>query len=207
MLDDPRINFAISKRGDLSGIDHLGLQVDSDEELKELREQVRAAEIVALDQSNAECCYARSDKYWTTDPQGVAWETFHTLDSIPLYGETPRALSVACCAPVPATASQSIICGGCCSLRDVIKQEIFNVLFLCTGNSARSIMGEAILNFLGRPKFKSFSAGSHPVGKVNPLALAVLERNNLPTQGLRSKDCSEFSGPGAPFLHFVFTVC
>jgi len=83
MLDDPRINFAISKRGDLSGIDHLGLQVDSDEELKELREQVRAAEIVALDQSNAECCYARSDKYWTTDPQGVAWETFHTLDSIP----------------------------------------------------------------------------------------------------------------------------
>ena len=83
MLDDPRINFAISKRGDPSGIDHLGLQVDSDEELKELREKVRAAEIVALDQSNAECCYARSDKYWTTDPQGVAWETFHTLDSIP----------------------------------------------------------------------------------------------------------------------------
>src|SRR5215472_6078557 len=88
-----------------------------------------------------------------------------------------------------------------------MKQEIFNVLFLCTGNSARSIMGEAILNFLGRPKFKAFSAGSHPVGKVNPLALAVLERNNLPTQGLRSKDWSEFSGPGAPFLHFVFTVC
>lgn len=88
-----------------------------------------------------------------------------------------------------------------------MKQEIFNVLFLCTGNSARSIMGEVILNFLGRPKFKSFSAGSHPVGKVNPLALAVLERNNLPTQGLRSKDWSEFSGPGAPFLHFVFTVC
>jgi len=88
-----------------------------------------------------------------------------------------------------------------------MKQEIFNVLFLCTGNLARSIMGEAILNFLGRPKFKSFSAGSHPVGKVNPLALAVLERNNLPTQGLRSKDWSEFSGPGAPFLHFVFTVC
>jgi len=88
-----------------------------------------------------------------------------------------------------------------------MKQEIFNVLFLCTGNSARSIMGEVILNFLGRPKFKAFSAGSHPVGKVNPLALAVLERNHLPTQGLRSKDWSEFSGPGAPFLHFVFTVC
>jgi arsenate reductase (thioredoxin) len=88
-----------------------------------------------------------------------------------------------------------------------MKQETFNVLFLCTGNSARSIMGEAILNFLGRPKFKAFSAGSHPVGKVNPMALALLEKNRLPTTGLRSKDWSEFSQPGAPFLHFVFTVC
>ena len=88
-----------------------------------------------------------------------------------------------------------------------MKQETFNVLFLCTGNSARSIMAEAILNSLGRPKFKAFSAGSHPVGRVNPLALALLEKNRLPTQGLRSKDWSEFSQPGAPFLHFVFTVC
>src|SRR5215468_8629180 len=91
--------------------------------------------------------------------------------------------------------------------RDVMKQETFNVLFLCTGNSARSIMAEAILNFVGRPKFKAFSAGSHPVGKVNPLALALLEKNRFPAEGLRSKDWSEFSQPGAPFLHFVFTVC
>jgi protein-tyrosine-phosphatase len=88
-----------------------------------------------------------------------------------------------------------------------MKQEIFNVLFLCTGNSARSIMAEAILNSLGRPKFKAFSAGSHPVGNVNPLALALLEKNRFPTTGLRSKDWSEFSQPDAPFLHFVFTVC
>jgi arsenate reductase (thioredoxin) len=88
-----------------------------------------------------------------------------------------------------------------------MKQEIFNVLFLCTGNSARSIMAEAILNFLGRPKFKAFSAGSHPVRTVSPLALALLEKNRFPTQALRSKDWSEFSQPGAPFLHFVFTVC
>jgi arsenate reductase len=88
-----------------------------------------------------------------------------------------------------------------------MRQETFNVLFLCTGNSARSIMAEAILNFLGRPKFKAFSAGSHPVGNVNPLALALLEKNRFPTTGLRSKDWSEFSQPGAPFLHFVFTVC
>jgi arsenate reductase (thioredoxin) len=88
-----------------------------------------------------------------------------------------------------------------------MKQEIFNVLFLCTGNSARSIMAEAILNSLGRPKFKAFSAGSHPVGNVNPLALALLEKNRFPTTGLRSKDWSEFSQRDAPFLHFVFTVC
>lgn len=83
----------------------------------------------------------------------------------------------------------------------------FNVLFLCTGNSARSIMAESILNSLGRNKFKAYSAGSHPTGKVNPFALELLEKNGLPTTNLRSKDWSEFSQPGAPFMHFVFTVC
>ena len=88
-----------------------------------------------------------------------------------------------------------------------MSQETFNVLFLCTGNSARSIMAESILNSVGNPKFKAFSAGSHPAGAVNPLALALLEKNRLPTQGLRSKDWSEFSRPDAPFMNFVFTVC
>ena len=87
------------------------------------------------------------------------------------------------------------------------KENVFNVLFLCTGNSARSIMAEAILNSLGKGKFKASSAGSQPTGKVNPLALELLEKNRLPTAGLHSKDWSEFSGTGAPFMHFVFTVC
>jgi arsenate reductase len=88
-----------------------------------------------------------------------------------------------------------------------VDRDTFNVLFLCTGNSARSIMAEAILNALGKDKFRAFSAGSHPAGSVNPLALELLEKNRLPTNGLRSKDWNEFSRPGAPFMHFVFTVC
>ena len=83
----------------------------------------------------------------------------------------------------------------------------YNVLFLCTGNSARSIMAEAILNFKGKPNFTGYSAGSHPSGKVRPEALKQLEMAHLPTQGLCSKAWDEFSLPGSPLLDFVFTVC
>jgi arsenate reductase (thioredoxin) len=83
----------------------------------------------------------------------------------------------------------------------------FNVLFLCTGNSARSILGEAILNAKGRPSFTAYSAGSFPRGAVHPAALKQLELSHLPTAGLRSKSWDEFAKPGAPKLDFVFTVC
>ena len=83
----------------------------------------------------------------------------------------------------------------------------YNVLFLCTGNSARSIMAEAILNQKGSPSFSAFSAGSHPAGRVHPGALKQLESAHIPTEGLRSKSWEEFGEPGAPALDFVFTVC
>ena len=83
----------------------------------------------------------------------------------------------------------------------------YNVLFLCTGNSARSIMGEVILNKIGKGKFVAYSAGSNPTGKVNPHALALLKRLDFPTDGARSKSWDEFARPGAPELDFVFTVC
>jgi len=83
----------------------------------------------------------------------------------------------------------------------------FNVLFLCTGNSARSIFAECLINRLGRGTFRGYSAGSHPKGRIHPRAIHELERNNYLTDGLRSKDWSEFSEPGAPRMDFVFTVC
>jgi arsenate reductase len=83
----------------------------------------------------------------------------------------------------------------------------FNVLFLCTGNSARSILGEALVNYWGRDQFRGYSAGSHPKGFIHPIALQLLAHMRMPTEGLRSKDWNEFADPGAPPLDFVFTVC
>jgi arsenate reductase len=86
-------------------------------------------------------------------------------------------------------------------------ERIYNVLFLCTGNSARSILAESLTNHLGRGHFRGFSAGSHPKGTVHPIAVELLNQMNLPTEGLRSKPWDEFAAPGAPRLDFVFTVC
>ena len=90
---------------------------------------------------------------------------------------------------------------------DPAQPERYNVLFLCTGNSARSIMAECLLERIAGVRFRAFSAGSHPVGAVNPYALELLERRNHRTDHLRSKDWNEFTAPGAPVTDFVFTVC
>ena len=92
-------------------------------------------------------------------------------------------------------------------MTDVNPTHPFNVLFLCTGNSARSILAEVMMNAMGAPRFRAYSAGSHPAGRVNPFAIELLRKNRLPVDGLRSKNWDEFAKPGVPQLDFVFTVC
>ncbi len=100
MLDDPRLNFAVSTRGAQPGIDHLGIQTDDPDELAALKARAEAADMALLDEGQTTCCYARSEKHWVNDPQGIAWEHFHTLESIPVFREQAPA-AAACCAPAP----------------------------------------------------------------------------------------------------------
>jgi hypothetical protein len=110
MLADPPVNFAISTRGSATGVDHLGIQVESQEELAALRGNAAKADMAVLDEGEVSCCYARSEKYWVTDPQGVAWEQFHTLDNIPVFSETRVAANKACCAAAPAENQAKACC-------------------------------------------------------------------------------------------------
>jgi hypothetical protein len=116
MLEDPPINFAISTRGAQPGIDHLGIQTDDPVELAALKARAEAADMALLDEGETTCCYARSEKHWVTDPQGIAWEHFHTLGNIPVFNEaaaqTPSGS--ACCTPAevaePASSTESAAC-------------------------------------------------------------------------------------------------
>lgn len=111
MLEDPRVNFAISTRGNTPGLDHLGFQVDDASELGALKARAESADLALQDEGTTTCCYARSEKHWITDPQGIAWEHFHTLGNIPVFNEaTEEAPSHACCAPTSAAAQ-----AGCCA--------------------------------------------------------------------------------------------
>ncbi len=111
MLDDPPVNFAISTRGQQPGIDHLGIQTDDPTELAAMKARAEAADMALLDEGQTTCCYARSEKHWVTDPQGIAWEHFHTLGNIPVFSESsadaPQA--AACCTPAPV-AVQTVAC-------------------------------------------------------------------------------------------------
>lgn len=138
MLDDPRLNFAVSQRGEKPGLNHLGVQVESTVELDEMHSRLDRLQTgaVVVAEEGAACCYAKSDKYWATDPEGIAWEAFHTLSDIPMFGSDPGTAvdSTSCCVPgeavnekeaapccgaakereVRGRAGQAIGAGGCC---------------------------------------------------------------------------------------------
>jgi hypothetical protein len=112
MLDDPRLNFAISDRGRASGVDHLGLQAESADELDAIGARLNTADAVALAEKGTTCCYAHSDKFWTEDPQGVRWESFHTHGEATTYASAPsRSDATSCCAPAATTAPAAAACG------------------------------------------------------------------------------------------------
>ena len=120
MLDDPRINFAISTRGTKTGVDHLGFQVEEAADLADLAQRAKAADMALLDQGETTCCYARSDKHWIVDPQGIAWEHFHTLDNVPVFGggsqQTSSSRASVCCASPGKAPDDSVKPAGsaCC---------------------------------------------------------------------------------------------
>jgi hypothetical protein len=107
MLDDPRINFAVSQRGFPIGVNHLGIQVDSPEELAGMRAQLTRADHALTEQTTDSCCYAKSDKYWVMDPTGTAWETFYTLETKPIFGADIEAApkTHGCCVPLSVTST------------------------------------------------------------------------------------------------------
>jgi len=101
MLDEPAVNFAISTRGQMPGVNHLGIQVDSDDELEDLKQQaVKAAGDDVIEETGTVCCYSKSNKYWTTDPQGIAWEHFITMSDAPTFDNSADDQSATCCVPL-----------------------------------------------------------------------------------------------------------
>lgn len=117
MLQDPPLNFAISTRGSQPGIDHLGIQTDDTTELDAMKARAEAADMALLDEGETTCCYARSEKHWVTDPQGIAWEYFHTLANIPVFNEAGAQTQTdsVCCAPSAAAAAASAEPRSCCA--------------------------------------------------------------------------------------------
>jgi arsenate reductase len=180
ILDDPAVNFAIAARG-APGVDHLGIQ------LEEMAARLLSAGRSGVNRSPATTgFYARCDKAWALDPQGLSWETFRGSDDRALY----RAAALARDGAPQAAAGKP-----------------YNVLFVCSANAMRSIMAESLINHWGDGRFRGFSAGSAPTGEVDPRALQLLKTLELPTDGLRSKSWHEFTRPAAPPMDFVFTLC
>ena len=115
MLDDPAVNFAISAGSGNKGVNHLGLQVDTDEEVDAIRQRLQSAHIIGMEENDANCCYTNSNKYWTMDPAGIPWEQFHTLSEIPTFGDSAdTGIEAGACGCTPASYIKNTV-AGCCT--------------------------------------------------------------------------------------------
>ena len=180
MLDDPRINFAISTRGSEPGLDHLGIQVENQDELQDVYSRLRKAAATIIEQGQTTCCYAKSEKSWINDPAGISWETFLTTGEATTTATASTVKRASLTRRRAASRSRNRSQAGFCVLRGLRPWIVLTTsLFLCTGNSARSIIAEAIMNREGRGNFRAFSAGSQPKGQVHPHTLALLQKMNF----------------------------
>jgi arsenate reductase len=194
MLEDPRVNFAISSRSKDVGLDHLGIQAETPGELAEIGTRleqagrpIRAERGVLLLRTVRQSLDLRSNRH------RVGNIPYHRADHDLWRRHRPHRAGGKSFGVLRPSRSMT--------------GKVHSVLFLCTGNSARSILGEALINHLGAGRFRGYSAGSFPKGEVNPFALALLRSLKFPVDGLRSKGWDEFATPDAPMMDFIFTVC
>jgi len=200
-----KLNFAISTRRQPSS-QSLGFQSTA---TRNYTQCARSCKRRTPDdrRTRAPCCYAQSDKYWVTDPTGIAWETFHTLGSIPVYGEDTAVFNHGA-STAPVHRRSDAACPRSRSQGELLLDERTALprAVLCTGNSARSIIAESLLNQSGKGRSVR-SARAAIEGRRASLALELLSQEGLPITSLRSKSWDEYAAPGAPPIDFIFTVC
>ena len=188
-----------------TGIDHLGIQTDDRRRTDGAEGPRQAADMTLVDEGATTCCYARSDKHWVTDPQGIAWEHFHTLDDIPVFSEAGAGAQVPPAARQPAVAGKRASRGLLRTvaarqggpravdvrqllLRSFMSDMVYNVLFICTGNSARSILAEGLMNHLGRGPLQGLVGGSHPERHGQSVRLAHADQLEHPDRRVSQQE-------------------